>query len=275
MSTTILVSAFAPFPTLTLSVPSDISLGAVPALLAERHPALPLPRGLRLSPLRGAAAPDTLLADLISAGEGDGPLTLRLAPRLVGGKGGFGSQLRAAGGRMSSQKTNNNDSCRDLSGRRLSTIKEAKKCVCCLDVASAYIICWPGNGRLAEYLEAEPERKKAAAEAQRAKLEALEKKLGIAGGAGPSSASASTSAEPVQLAGKKHKFDDQEYIEQSRDIVDNVKSAVSVGASGFSCWLPSHRAHAIPISYSHAEEEEEGEDIACSCERRECGCGCC
>lgn len=28
---------------------------------------------------------------------------------------------------MSSQKTNNNDSCRDLSGRRLSTIKEAKK----------------------------------------------------------------------------------------------------------------------------------------------------
>lgn len=30
---------------------------------------------------------------------------------------------------MSSQKTNNNDSCRDLSGRRLSTIKTAKRCV--------------------------------------------------------------------------------------------------------------------------------------------------
>lgn len=29
---------------------------------------------------------------------------------------------------MSSQKTSNNDSCRDLSGRRLSTVKEAKKC---------------------------------------------------------------------------------------------------------------------------------------------------
>jgi hypothetical protein len=30
---------------------------------------------------------------------------------------------------MSSQKTSNNDSCRDLTGRRLSTIKEAKKYV--------------------------------------------------------------------------------------------------------------------------------------------------
>ncbi|KAJ3771895.1 Sde2 N-terminal domain-containing protein [Lentinula raphanica] len=41
---------------------------------------------------------------------------------------------------MSSQKTSNNDSCRDLSGRRLSTLKEAKK--------------------LAEYLESEPDRRK-------------------------------------------------------------------------------------------------------------------
>ena len=30
---------------------------------------------------------------------------------------------------MSSQKTSNNDSCRDLSGRRLSTIKTAKRYV--------------------------------------------------------------------------------------------------------------------------------------------------
>ena len=52
-----------------------------------------------------------------------------LLPRFLGGKSGFGFQLRAAGGRMSSQKTSNNDSCRDLTGRRLSTIKEAKKFV--------------------------------------------------------------------------------------------------------------------------------------------------
>jgi len=92
---------------------------------------------------------------------------------------------------MSSQKTNNNDSCRDLSGRRLSTIKEAQK--------------------LAAYLESEPERKKAAKEAEKAKLEALERKLG----------------EPP--AGKKHRLDDTEYLEQRREIVDNVKNAVTAG----------------------------------------------
>jgi len=113
---------------------------------------------------------------------------------------------------MSSQKTSNNDSCRDLSGRRLSTIKEAKK--------------------LAEYLENEPARKKAAAEASKAKLEALEKKLGISpseGTAGSSSNSNPNSKLDEPVAGKKHRFDDTEYLEQSREIVDNVRSAVSAG----------------------------------------------
>jgi hypothetical protein len=111
---------------------------------------------------------------------------------------------------MSSQKTSNNDSCRDLSGRRLSTIKEAKK--------------------LAEYLENEPARKKAAAEASKAKLEALEKKLGISPpDATGSSSSNSNSKVDEPVAGKKHRFDDTEYFEQSREIVDNVKSAVSAG----------------------------------------------
>ena len=80
--------------------------------------------------------------------------------------------------------------------------------------------------RLAEYIESEPLRKKAQQEAQRAKLEALERKLGITPGAGPSS-------EP--LPGKKHRLDDTEYIEQSREIVDSVKSAVSVGESIPAC----------------------------------------
>jgi len=95
---------------------------------------------------------------------------------------------------MSSQKTSNNDSCRDLSGRRLSTIKEAKK--------------------LAEYIESEPARKKAEHEAKKAKLEALEKKLGI-------------SKDGESSEGKKRRFDDTEYLEQSQEIVDNVKSAVT------------------------------------------------
>jgi len=202
MATSVVVSTFPPFPTLTLSAPADTTFGALYDLLADRYPELPT--GLVLSPHRGAVPPaDSLLSSFHPSDEeshGFPLINLRLVPRLRGGKGGFGSQLRAAGGRMSSQKTSNNDSCRDLSGRRLSTIKEAK--------------------RLAEYIESEPARKKAQQEAQKAKLEALEKKLGITpgDGAGPSS-------EPV--AGKKHRFDDTEYLEQSRDLVDNVKSAVS------------------------------------------------
>lgn len=85
--------------------------------------------------------------------------------------------------------------------------------------------------RLAEYLEHEPARKKAAAEAQRAKLESLERRLGIEGGAGSSSNGG------AQVAGRKHRFDDTEYLEQSRELVDNVKSAVTAGLSSSSPFL--------------------------------------
>ncbi|KAJ1675597.1 hypothetical protein EV182_000961 [Spiromyces aspiralis] len=46
--------------------------------------------------------------------------------RVCGGKGGFGSMLRSQGGKMSSKKITNFDSCRDLSGRRLKTAKAAQ-----------------------------------------------------------------------------------------------------------------------------------------------------
>ncbi|OSC99923.1 hypothetical protein PYCCODRAFT_1372197 [Trametes coccinea BRFM310] len=199
MLTSVLISTFSPFPTLALSVPSETSFADLYALLAERYPTLPLHADLILSPTSGPLPePSTPLSSLLGdVSEEHSLVSLRLGPRIRGGKGGFGSQLRAAGGRMSSQKTSNNDSCRDLSGRRLSTIKEAKK--------------------LAEYIETEPLRKKAQQEAQRAKLEALEKKLGM----GPDG-----SIDP--LAGKKRRLEDTEYIEQSKDIVENVKSAVSV-----------------------------------------------
>ena len=56
--------------------------------------------------------------------------TLSLSYKLCGGKGGFGSQLRAAGGRMSSKRKKNqgdsNGSSRNLDGRRIRTINEAK-----------------------------------------------------------------------------------------------------------------------------------------------------
>lgn len=47
--------------------------------------------------------------------------------RLPGGKGGFGSQLRAQGNKMSSKKrAGNYEACRDLSGRRLRTVNQTK-----------------------------------------------------------------------------------------------------------------------------------------------------
>ncbi|EUC64950.1 telomere stability/silencing protein [Rhizoctonia solani AG-3 Rhs1AP] len=198
--TTLLVDTVAPFSTLALQVSSSTPLASLESEISARYPNLPYhalslasPCGLDLS----CDAPLSTLAD------GGDLVTLRLMPSLLGGKGGFGSQLRAAGGRMSSQKASNNDSCRDLNGRKLSTIKEAKK--------------------MATYLEAEPERKKAAAEEKRAKLEALEKQLGITPG------ESSKDGEPPVRAGQKHRFDDIEYLEQSREITDGVKSAVAAG----------------------------------------------
>lgn len=130
MATSVLVSTFPPFPTLALSVPDGTTLENLHDILLARYPLLPSTADLRLSPVSGAVPYETTLASILGPHDvGHSLISLRLVPRLRGGKGGFGSQLRAAGGRMSSQKTSNNDSCRDLTGRRLSTIKEAKKCV--------------------------------------------------------------------------------------------------------------------------------------------------
>lgn len=124
MFTNVVVSSFAPFPTLTLAVPASTQTSDILPLLNEKYPLLPS-SDLFLSLHSGVTSEHSPVSSLCE--HGSNLVTFRLSPRLVGGKGGFGSQLRAAGGRMSSQKTNNNDSCRDLSGRRLSTIKEAKK----------------------------------------------------------------------------------------------------------------------------------------------------
>jgi len=84
-------------------------------------------------------------------------LPLRLSAALCGGKGGFGSQLRAAGGRMSSRKKRNqgetNGSNRNLDGRRLRTVTEAKA--------------------LAEYLALKPEMDKREKEERRKRWEQL------------------------------------------------------------------------------------------------------
>lgn len=72
-------------------------------------------------------------------------------PRLVGGKGGFGSMLRAIGAQI--EKTTNREACRDLSGRRLRDINEEK--------------------RLKNWIAQQADREREAAEKRKRKLERL------------------------------------------------------------------------------------------------------
>lgn len=51
----------------------------------------------------------------------------RVSLRILGGKGGFGANLKSLGGRLSKKTSSNTDACRDLSGRRIRTVNEAKK----------------------------------------------------------------------------------------------------------------------------------------------------
>lgn len=76
---------------------------------------------------------------------------VRICTKLIGGKGGFGSMLRAIGAQI--EKTTNREACRDLSGRRLRDINEEK--------------------RLRKWLEGQEEREKEAAERKQKKIERL------------------------------------------------------------------------------------------------------
>lgn len=71
--------------------------------------------------------------------------------RQVGGKGGFGSMLRAIGAQI--EKTTNREACRDLSGRRLRDINEEK--------------------RLRAWLDKQGEREREAEERKKRKIEKL------------------------------------------------------------------------------------------------------
>uniref|UniRef100_A0A8C6RYG5 Replication stress response regulator SDE2 n=1 Tax=Nannospalax galili TaxID=1026970 RepID=A0A8C6RYG5_NANGA len=75
-----------------------------------------------------------------------------LEPRLHGGKGGFGSMLRALGAQI--EKTTNREACRDLSGRRLRDVNHEKA--------------------MAEWVKQQAERE---AEKEQKRLERLQRKL--------------------------------------------------------------------------------------------------
>ena len=142
-------------PTLSLPVPSSISVAELRSLL-EDH----LPQSnhrwifTTTSNKELVASSSAPLSDFL-VNRGDAIVPIRLSIPLCGGKGGFGSQLRAAGGRMSSKRKRNqgdgNSSNRNLDGRRLRTVAEAKA--------------------LAEYLALKPDMEKKEKEARRKRWE--------------------------------------------------------------------------------------------------------
>jgi hypothetical protein len=117
-------------PTLALPLPADTTISQLQESIHERLPAVN--NRFLLTTISNKLLPtesDTRICDLLSSPQDDF-LSLRLSSRLCGGKGGFGSQLRAAGGRMSSKRKRGqgeeNGSSRNLDGRRLRTVNEAK-----------------------------------------------------------------------------------------------------------------------------------------------------
>jgi hypothetical protein len=121
-------------------------------------------------------------------------LSLRLAVPLCGGKGGFGSQLRAAGGRMSSRKKKSQEdhgSSRNLDGRRLRTVNEAKA--------------------LAEYLAIKPEMEKKEKEKRRERWEQI--------------VQASEQKEAEIKSGSKSRLDGQ-WVEDKEESSERTREAV-------------------------------------------------
>ncbi|KAF9925512.1 hypothetical protein FBU30_004731 [Linnemannia zychae] len=141
-----------------------------------------------------------------------------LSLRLAGGKGGFGSMLRAQGGRMNSQKTTNTEACRDLSGRRIKTVNEAK--------------------RMAEYVRGEPERKKARKEEIKRKIE---KKLELA-----------------DRPTRKHRFEDSKFFDESEEQVEEVKNAVAAAIKESLKAKPSSESSASSASSSSPDSKGKG-----------------
>lgn len=171
-------------------------------------------------------------------------LPLRLTVPLCGGKGGFGSQLRAAGGRMSSKRKrtqgDDNASSRNLDGRRIRTVNEAKA--------------------LAEYLAVKPEMDQNQREERRRRwqsiVDASEKRQ-----------------EELKNGGGKHKIDGQwmedkdEMNEKAREAVlsamkdgtwsDNLRDTV-LGGSSTSASASESSDRASPSSSEEESEEMEG-----------------
>ena len=141
--------------TLSLPVHASTTISDLTSLLTARLPQLTTRLILTTTSNKELSSTSNLPISTLLTTPNDTILPLRLSAPLCGGKGGFGSQLRAAGGRMSSKRKRNagenNGSTRNLDGRRIRTVNEAKA--------------------LAEYLALKPDMEKKEKEARRKRWE--------------------------------------------------------------------------------------------------------
>lgn len=156
-------------------------------------------------------------------------LPLRLSVPLRGGKGGFGSQLRAAGGRMSSKRkrnqAENNGSNRNLDGRRLRTVNEAKA--------------------LAEYLAVKPEMDKKEKEERRRRWEAIVEM-------------AEKRTEEIKNGGGKNRLDGQ-WMEDREEMSEKAREAV-LAAMKDGGWNDSLRDAIMGGSSTSASDESSSQE---------------
>ncbi|RVX68732.1 hypothetical protein B0A52_07618 [Exophiala mesophila] len=203
-------------PTLCLPLPASTSLADLFSSIRHVLPkSFPTETRLILTSTSNVPVYDTpsvTLGDLTwpstscQPGASGSLLPLRLSAPLVGGKGGFGSQLRAAGGRMSARKKRQNaeaanGSARNLDGRRMRTITEAKN--------------------LATYLATKPEMDKKEKEERRKRWEqvidlAEQREADMRAGKGPD--------------GRRKGLSDQ-WVDEKEEVGENVRNAVKQAMS--------------------------------------------
>jgi hypothetical protein len=173
----------------------EASLSSIYDTLYERAPWIQNSTYILTTNARRTVSHDTAPISSLLDSPTDTFLPLRLTVPLCGGKGGFGSILRAQGGRMSSRKKQGrevNGSSRNLDGRRLRTVTEAKA--------------------LAEYLAIKPEMEKKEQDEKRKRWEDIV---------------ASTERKQEEILGSRGKaMLDGKWVEEKEECENKTREAI-------------------------------------------------
>ncbi|KAK9363096.1 telomere stability and silencing-domain-containing protein [Lipomyces starkeyi] len=222
----VFISTFSGIRPLTLqSVPSSTPISSILSLITELLPDA-VAQTVYFTQQSGRLLPsDTTLpiSTLVPSGTSSF-FSLQITSRLRGGKGGFGSQLRAQGGRMSARRKRgakndeeSKDNYRNLDGRRMRSIRQAKD--------------------LAIYLETAPQRIKEASRQKRERLKAIIE---------------------MEDPASKARFNDVEFLEESEEMIEDLKRIVEESVKyGGQQFVDSQEDDEEENDY---DDDDEGED---------------